>query len=69
MTKLATAKIKYKITRKNNPSHHKFHTMSCTEDDTLRAIKDRFDDIVRGNKRDDVEFEFCSAEIMYDVIN
>ena len=68
--KLATAKIRYRYTGRSGTRHDKYHSMGCTEDDSLKTIREHFENFVNGNefnKKHDIKFH--SVEIILDVMN
>ena len=68
--KLATAKIRYEYTTSWGTKHHKHHSMGCTEDDSLKTIREHFENFVNGNefnKKHDIKFH--SVEIISDIMN
>ena len=70
MPKLATAKIKYQYTTKSGINHFRYHSMGCTEDDSLKTIRDNFENFINGNEANrQFNIVFDSVEIIPDAMN
>ena len=65
MKSSATAIVKYLV--KGKTTHSKYHSMTCSEDDSLKTIREHFEKIVKDNKQENV-IEFHSVELIPDRI-